>query len=299
MITAKILSWVDEGGLQPEVATSLKGILAPLLEEGLRGTAGSSTARYTLFQNALSKRYGVVSLVEVPDSTIMWSLYANKHAGFVLGFDATAPPFNDPPPETIVIGRTHRVTYTSSRPLFLGTTGVAADEAEALGTFFLTKALVWSFEREWRLVHNLERFATLDGGHHYLHAPMGALKEVVFGWRTPVDTRQAVIEALGEAGVANSVRLYQTWLSADEFELEVLETDAAEALKPLDMQQVYEHSIKPDVNDLVERSGMVDHARKLIRAQAAAMEDSNHGEGQEGKPGAKEGKGGSATEQMG
>ena len=50
-----------------------------------------AVAQQELHPKYLSKRYGILSLTERPDSLTMWAHYAQHHEGFVVGLDAEHP----------------------------------------------------------------------------------------------------------------------------------------------------------------------------------------------------------------
>src|SRR5437667_6790953 len=50
--------------------------------------------RFWVFTEAMGSQIGILSLSEVPDSTLMWSHYGAQHHGFLIGFDSDHPFFN-------------------------------------------------------------------------------------------------------------------------------------------------------------------------------------------------------------
>lgn len=85
---------------------------------------------------------GVTCFSETPDSTLLWSHYGGSHRGLCLEFDPSAP----------ALGKLHKVRYTDEIPT-LNTVDELVDEASAIMWLFLVKAACWSYEREWRAIH--------------------------------------------------------------------------------------------------------------------------------------------------
>jgi hypothetical protein len=94
------------------------------------------TAR-TLLRNKL----GVFCLTERPDDHLMWVHYARSHTGFVLGFNARAPFFQE---EGRILDK---VKYQKGPKVF----------GEGGTDVCFYKSNEWSYEREWRCVRKFER----------------------------------------------------------------------------------------------------------------------------------------------
>jgi len=88
----------------------------------------------------LRTRLGVFCLTETADNHLMWVNYAQKHTGFVLGFDANASFFNEE-------GRAlRRVTYQPAPPVF----------AQPTEDSCFYKSADWTYEQEWRCVRTFD-----------------------------------------------------------------------------------------------------------------------------------------------
>mgnify|MGYP001813079996 FL=1 len=121
-------------------------------------------------KNALDARFGVFSLATDPANILMWSHYSDDHAGICIEFDTESQPGAFP--------NLHPVRYSEESPViekrfanilmnlkdkdpsmdegFLAR--LARDDVDAEWTdheirvWFLTKSLLWAYEREWRSV---------------------------------------------------------------------------------------------------------------------------------------------------
>ena len=98
------------------------------------------------FANKFSKYWRLLCASRVHDSVLMWSHYADKHKGLVLGFDTNYPPFSQMPTDCWLT-----VTYSERKPDYL----YSPDENEFREKMFATAAVkerAWSYEKEVRLV---------------------------------------------------------------------------------------------------------------------------------------------------
>ncbi len=85
---------------------------------------------------------GVTCFSESPDSTLLWSHYGGAHRGICLEFNTRSPWLN----------RLHPVRYTDDLTELDLVDLLVSDKLDILG-LVLTKALCWSYEREWRAIH--------------------------------------------------------------------------------------------------------------------------------------------------
>lgn len=97
-----------------------------------------------LWQSNVSSYFGVVCLSETPTSMLMWSHYADKHTGYVLGIKSC--PF-----EQLIEHGANRfapINYSAERPKM--TLGEWNEDV------VFSKSEHWAYEREWRLSALLE-----------------------------------------------------------------------------------------------------------------------------------------------
>lgn len=82
---------------------------------------------------------GMLCLSSAPDVPLMWSHYADSHAGVCLGFD----------PEVSHFAIAQPVRYTRRRSVVDPT---VQSKAQMLDASLYTKSLDWAYEEEWRIV---------------------------------------------------------------------------------------------------------------------------------------------------
>lgn len=237
----------------PEAREALRAFLGLIARPFLTADFSGSAKFSHDMRLALGERYGVVSLSEEPRNPLMWSYYADKHSGFVLGFDSTSPPFTAPPENTQLLGRCHRVNYVLYKPPWPGTAFTQDSEVEFLRLMLLVKSLQWQHEREWRLIDRMDRStkSLSDDTIHTLELPPNAVSEVWFGSQASTDLRRSVLEALELWGV--QPKLFNAAVCHDSYAIEgrpVSESEAAEAWLPAEAAPKFE-----DVEDVARQFG--------------------------------------------
>ena len=140
--------------------------------------AATPAMRNTMWDE-LGKRLGMLSLSESPDSSTMWSYYADSHRGFVLGFDERHAFFNrrrSPNDEFFYLRQVVYGAPKEQRTLF-----------DLNGTdFFLRKGEQWTHEREWRMLVPLpgdEVIGEGTGAIHLFRVPPESITSVIIGAR--------------------------------------------------------------------------------------------------------------------
>src|SRR5690606_39110480 len=111
-----------------------------------------------IFRDVLDKKYGILSLSSKSNNVLMWSHYADKHKGFLIGFNENL--WHN---EVVdFINKTnkdfYKVEYTKIRPQFKNVDSIFKEEL--LDDFFFkilaTKSSQWKYENEYRLIANIE-----------------------------------------------------------------------------------------------------------------------------------------------
>ena len=92
----------------------------------------------TALSEEWKEKVGILCLSEDPANILMWSHYANNHAGICIGFDTDYKPFSSANP----------VSYSDERP----TAEFNSAPEKLLSRVLLTKSKHWSYEREWRSI---------------------------------------------------------------------------------------------------------------------------------------------------
>jgi hypothetical protein len=141
-----------------------------------------------------------------PDSTLMWSHYAENHRGICLEFGVA---------DNMLFRFARKVQYRDEYPRWVPCD--INDKPDRVGELILTKSSDWSYEEEYRLI-------SMDG-HPFLHLcgdffrlPNGALKSVIIGCEADHRTIGAFIkECVPEMPLKRAVR------SPNIYRLEIVE----------------------------------------------------------------------------
>ena len=130
------------------------------------------------FVDTMSIEWRVLCLARNWGSVSMWSLYAERHTGFVAGFDPTAL-------EKIVGTQPIKVDY-GERPLFPGDPARQGqlDKYETYRKLVASKSSEWEYQREFRFLiskNKLEDGKIASKPASLLRFNAAALREVIFG----------------------------------------------------------------------------------------------------------------------
>ena len=168
----------DIGGLEKHIRNSL--------EKALKGHWASRKDR------------GIACLSETCENLLMWSHYSSAHRGFCLEFDTRFKPFDKGSP---VVYQKHMPVLDTADVLF---GGQSDDPIQAL---FLTKLELWSYEKEWRILH-------AKGNTAYGYG-VDALTGIYFGSEMNESHREIIMLILH----GSSTRLYQMKRDDKEFRI--------------------------------------------------------------------------------
>lgn len=152
----------------------------------------------------LNKRIGILSLSEDWSSSKMWGYYADKHAGFCIGFDA-GHPFWGGITDSKEYGCLCRVIYSEKRRMC----DVTKCENPAVDAFF-TKSTDWRHEKEVRAIYELkdEDAGGFDMGAERVYRktiPHDAVKEIIIGFYANVGIMRACLQF----GQSHSIPVYR------------------------------------------------------------------------------------------
>jgi hypothetical protein len=160
-----------------------------------------------------SEEIGFLSLSKEKNISLMWSHYADEHRGIVIGFDSDIFPKD-----------LHDVSYTYIRPTYI------QPEIEGTGwkqllTLLTTKSEHWSYEKEVRSFSRLENAASVPMKiRNYdvclFSFPPESIKEVIFGWHTPLNERQEIQELAADK--YPHAKLFEAKSSSSNFDLDIL-----------------------------------------------------------------------------
>ena len=169
------------------------------------------------------KRLGILSLAESPDNLLMWAHYCQDHTGFVIGFDARHPWFDE--------GRAYYIEpYVGKQ--HLGLDGLQpieyADDLPNAGRnipigAFVTKSKEWSYEQEVRKFRHLNEASHVTGSVHLFKFPKDLLREVILGCKAAPELRNQ-IRCLKQGSLPNLV-LKEARRDRRSYSLRIVELD--------------------------------------------------------------------------
>ncbi len=217
---------------------SLAPVLSLLRETMIRTVnLDSPEAKETaaeFLQNFFDSRYGCLCLsaaegpVYAPANLLMWSHYADCHKGFVLGFQREHPYFHQRDPRKPYFGEITPVSYKLERP-----SGPVVNDPTDIGPaiyyqfavrFFLHKSIHWKYEKEWRLIRELDSADAsfeVDGDRVFLFSfPPEAVSSVVLGCRIGKETENKIRGLLASEKYRH-VTLYRARIDREEFKLNI------------------------------------------------------------------------------
>ena len=157
-------------------------------------------------QNGENKKVGLFCLSADPTHILMWSHYADDHKGFCLEFSTVNSIFK----------MARNVEYPPSYPnhRFID----CMNDRELLHKLTLfTKANLWEYEQEWRVLGN---FGMVENGKGFYRFAKEALTGIIFGWSMPTEDK-VVLGKLVE-GRNPSVQLYQAHRRKREFKMQIV-----------------------------------------------------------------------------
>ena len=147
---------------------------------------------YDAFMRTTSKTIGVFSLTETNNNELMWSHYADSHAGFVVAFNTETEFFSRRPNDPNLCGELFRVTYTDTTPQVY----LTAEELNIPQELLFTKTIKWSYEREWRMIRTLSAADSTAGDIHLFKIAPESVVGVIFGHKFPEAEKKAIRDQL-------------------------------------------------------------------------------------------------------
>lgn len=165
---------------------------------------------------------GIFSLASISENPLMWSHYGDEHKGICLGFEvrdltpsADANRFlkvrySDDIPKLGDGGFTHQIAVSVGGDGKMISEGRIALTDATVRAAISTKAMCWSYEKEWRYIES-------NGGNLYPFP--GPLVEIVFGFRCSPENR-AYYTKLAKTHLINDVRLYEIRRAKNSFMFE-------------------------------------------------------------------------------
>jgi hypothetical protein len=166
------------------------------------------------------KLIGVLSLSENPLSVKMWSHYAAAHTGFVIGFNAQHPYFDERKSKSDEFCYLRQVVYRNSRPKTL-MTGLTGEN------LFLVKSLEWAEEREWRIMRALQDAHEVREAKpyaiHLFRFPADSMTEIILGPFVRPDTKSALVRVLTTDPDLRHVQLRHAQIDDIDFQVRIVD----------------------------------------------------------------------------
>lgn len=206
--------------LTPQALQAVLGAVLPGLQQQIAAHAGSEGV-YLLDNNRIAQatfdsKFGILCLTEVPDSLLMWTHYAQNHAGLVLQFDESHEFFAPVSYEDQEF-RLTQVEYSEQRP-------VRSHSTMNSPVVYYRKSPDWAYEREWRLIKPLNMASKVLAYPTYprylFTLPPSAIQGVIVGLAVPHATRVELFDFLSQPHLKH-ITIYQTALSKDHYKLEI------------------------------------------------------------------------------
>lgn len=154
----------------------------------------------------LLKIVGVCSLAEDRDNILMWSHYADSHAGLCLGFV--------PSLEAVDFACAYKVIYAKDRPV-LNLIRKSSGH-ELMDKVLLTKSAMWAYEKEWRMIAH-------DIRNRLRRYPPKALQEVIFGARISQEKKDLILASVAKSQARP--KIFQARANRERFTLDISEED--------------------------------------------------------------------------
>lgn len=171
--------------------------------EILKGKAlqGYKQARQNLINKV--QGHGASCFSEIVDDVLMWAHYADGHRGFCLEFDTKFPPFD----------KIQQVQYSNSYPeINLAKAIVNGANYNSL-PLLTTKSEHWSYEKEWRLLHEV--------GNQEFGIDVETLTGIYFGCAMPFVHKEVIFLILQNS----PTKFYEMQRSETEFKLTPVYTE--------------------------------------------------------------------------
>ncbi len=165
--------------------------------QSARREHGSLSTRQ-LFTKQVSTRFGIVSFTTEPYHPLMWSHYTTDGSGFVIGYNVAVLS-----KLTGEDGHLQYVNYGDRPPPIAGPI-VLVSPGSNLPKLLSVKSKHWSYEKEWRLIVELNRtIGTGEADQHGLpinlvQIPNEAVVSVYYTERTPRESVKLIRDRLAD-----------------------------------------------------------------------------------------------------
>ena len=197
----------------------------------------------------LDHNYGILALSNRWWSTLMWSHYAEKHRGFVVGFDATHPFFQAASEYANECGPLEEVTYAKRR-----LSEIPKDlTPEVRKALFMRKDQDWLYEGEYRLVRPAAGMHLVGNDMdprtciRVSTIPIEAVAEIYIGVKTADPLRRRLHDFASNRGC----RVYDMFVHPISFNMGRFPARARVEVKTLSIETLAEFGKAPRGTDFV------------------------------------------------
>jgi hypothetical protein len=171
-----------------------------------------------LLYTKLDELIGILSLSEVRDDLLMWSHYAECHAGLVVGFDPAHSWFRGQRAATDEFHHLRRVEYRDQRPH-----GPLVEQSGI--EVFLVKSPHWAYEKEWRVIRPLrdasKTIVDADQRIHLFRFPPESVTEIILGSRLGPQQHAAIRELVAPGAQYEHVVVREAIPDEREFRIRI------------------------------------------------------------------------------
>ena len=143
---------------------------------------------------------GVCCFSETNNNLLMWAHYSDSFKGYCLEFSTDREPFN----------KIKKVTYSNKIPKFDIPSFIFEDKGDQILDLFLTKAVDWNYEHEWRIMHS-------EAKTKYSYESE-SLKAIYFGPKMDFTIKEIICLILQNQN--ENVEFWDSKLSIDKFAIE-------------------------------------------------------------------------------
>lgn len=157
----------------------------------------------TKYYNELVPTAGMICLTKVPDNILMWSHYASSHSGICLQFEANVDVKS-------IFLFAFEVIYTTDFPVINYFT---CPKEEILDKGLLTKAKDWEYEKEYRIIQDVNVGKILF--------PAESLTGIIFGLKTTTAHKELVLDWISRRN--KKTKLYQAKMKQRQYGIDVVD----------------------------------------------------------------------------
>lgn len=177
---------------------------------------GAAPIRDTIYR-IFNDNVGILSLSAIPDHTLMWAHYAERHTGLVLCFDEQHSFFNRKRTENDEFYFLRKVRYDD------GPAGsLSSIDGDAL---LVTKGTQWEYEQEWRMLVPLRdatKSLTIDEDRiHLFEYPSDALTAVIVGAQANSDLELSLRDLIRRRSDLAHVQVFRATLDVHSRSIKV------------------------------------------------------------------------------